>query len=315
MAFSYDSNTAVTTSWQLVFRFKALLKLVGWIVKSSGDGTTFNSSGDQITSATTGSGGMANANSWFRIQDPGGTREFCMQTNGSIGQWRVKYSAQAKFTGGSPSATVMPTATDEQFLIGTSGTFVSWMNSTDATYRWNAAADAAAPYGFWSVGFRPNSIDGTTLDGVLVMDPMVTGTYPVSDADPVVLIASTSGTPFTSLTTQSNTQRAWYNYGQTGATFQQIQAMQYGASSTPLIPAQAEVLLTYFNKKFSYPLFWGRTTSGSQAAPNGWKGMSSIFKFNSSRFATGTAIGINTARDRICFGDINLPWNGSYPLL
>jgi len=83
MAIHFDVNQTPSTFAECAFRLKQIMVTAGWVVKSSSDGTTFNSTGDQITSANTGAGGMNNNNAWFRIQDPAGGREFTLQKGGA----------------------------------------------------------------------------------------------------------------------------------------------------------------------------------------------------------------------------------------
>lgn len=315
MTLLFDVNKPVNTSFSLAFRLKALLKSAGWTVPSSSDGTTYNTSGDQITQAGSGANGLANSNAWFRVQDPAGVREFCFQSSGSPGSWKIKYSASSKFITGSPNASTFPNAVDEKYLIGSIFGFNPWMSSTENSYRWNGAADNAAPYGFWSVGFEPNAIENVNYNGVLVMDPMSANSYPAGDLDPVVIVCSSQTSTFTNLGNISDNQRAWLRYGSLGAGFQQVQALFHGNNSSQWIPSRAAGWFHQNYKVFSYPLFWGRPNIGQPNPPNGWKGQSSLMNYTSSRLATATAFGIISARDRIAFGDINLPWNGSFPLI
>jgi hypothetical protein len=106
MAYTFNTNQTPATCAEAVYNLKTLLKLVGWTVKKSSDGTTYNSTGDQISSGASGANGMNNARAWFVIQEPGTVpRQFCLQRQNTVGvntsyQWRVKYSRYAGFTGG-----------------------------------------------------------------------------------------------------------------------------------------------------------------------------------------------------------------------
>lgn len=133
--------------------------------------------------------GWGNANSWARVQDPGGGREFIFQHNNTVSSHgaRIKYSASAKFTGasnGAVSATNPPTATDERYLWGTnSGVSTTWMPDNvfvgDTVFQ--GAAMAAAPYGFWFACQTP----GTQLRWMgMLLDPVVSV---AEDPDPCVI--------------------------------------------------------------------------------------------------------------------------------
>lgn len=320
MTLLFDANTPVTTGSILVFRLKVLLVSAGWVVKASGDGlSAFNSSGDVISSGSSGANGLANSNAWFRIQDPGGLREFCYQRGATNPSWKVKYSAAAKFTGGSPSATVLPTSTDEQFFIGATGSFGTWMD-TDSTYRWNAAADNATPYGFWSIGFGVNPNETPTYSGVIIMDPMATGSFPAGDTDPVIIYSEIAATSLmTNFQSTTTGPRCWFAKGLSGETFQRIAANPYSITTTNIFPsgtASGSGIDPFVqNKRLAYPIPYSRILNTSSPGPGGWKGIGSLMQWNGLRLPSGTAVGIFTARDRICFGDVNLPWNGTYPLL
>ena len=66
MAFVFDVNESPATYAVAMFQFKTLMKTAGWTVPRSSDGLTFNSSGDQITSGSSGANGMNNNNAWLQ---------------------------------------------------------------------------------------------------------------------------------------------------------------------------------------------------------------------------------------------------------
>lgn len=197
MAKFHDVNRATTTNGgsEVTYRLKEVLKAAGWTVPRSSDGTTYNAAGDQITTPNTGAGGMNNNSAWFVIREPGGVREWCFQRGTANGQLRLKYSALDRFTGGSPAATVTPTATDQQVLTGggTDGspTYTSFFG-TAGTYRSHCIAQSTAEggaYGFWCLT-SPNA-GGTPTTG-MYQEPMLVGSYPNTDPDPVIVNAGNS---------------------------------------------------------------------------------------------------------------------------
>jgi hypothetical protein len=129
--------------------------------------------------------------------------------NSAANSVRFKYSKGAKFTGGSPSVSVTPSATDEQLFFGAgtdaSPTFQSWFNAgtiaSPNTVIYQGAAMSAAPYGFWYA----SHVQGTSLQAgnggkasTLMFDP-VTGVP--EDTDPYVIhVAGSFG-----FATQNNT--------------------------------------------------------------------------------------------------------------
>ena len=119
MAFVLNKTTPATGAVAM-YELKELLKLAGWTVLSSSDGTTYNSGGDQITSGASGANGMANNNAWFRIRSPAGAGavSFTFQRGTTNLAWRIVRSRTAGFTTGSPSATVVPSASDGGTMLG-----------------------------------------------------------------------------------------------------------------------------------------------------------------------------------------------------
>ena len=181
-----------------IYDFKQLLVSAGWVVKSSSDGTTYNAAGDQISHGGAGANGMDNTRAWFRIQDPAGLREFTIQ-NASTGStnWRVKYSAVDRFTGGSPGATQTPSATDEAVLLGggtdAAPTFATWFGNTLTNCYYHAVAYSDAlngVYAFYS--FSATKTSGALAHG-FVCEPLATASYPSVDVDPCVLSVGSAG--------------------------------------------------------------------------------------------------------------------------
>lgn len=88
MAYLTIENGILTGS-QAIFNLKELLKSAGYQVLSSSDGTTYNSTGDQISSGSSGANGMANNRAWFRIRSVDGINEWVFQRDSSNTSWRI----------------------------------------------------------------------------------------------------------------------------------------------------------------------------------------------------------------------------------
>lgn len=106
-------KTALVTSTAGVYNWRI-------VSSGSGSGGVYAQSGDVITSQSV----LANAGAWWvaeghGVADGGTTyrRQVCWQTDG-VGGLRAKVSPRGGFTGGSPSATRTPSATDERQWIG-----------------------------------------------------------------------------------------------------------------------------------------------------------------------------------------------------
>src|SRR5210317_722872 len=184
---SYSGNSTVNVGPSKsggdlgIFTLKELMKSVGWTVKSSGDATTYNATGDQITHSGSGANGYGNNGSWFRIQDPGTVREYIFQ-RGTDGRYlKLMYSASDKFTGGTPNATTPPTATDEQGLARALTTS-QLMFDTTATQWFHIAVQNTAHngvYAWWLVAPRNND---TTPDAhAIILCEAMDSTFSTSD--------------------------------------------------------------------------------------------------------------------------------------
>ncbi len=187
MAKQTNVNLLPATGAEAIYDLKEFLKTsLSFVVPESSDGTTYNNAADQITSGGAGANGMANANAWFRIQDPDGEYEWTFQRDASNNtDWRIKYSAADGFTGGSPAATQTPSATDEQLLHG-AGTDASPTHSvlfqTDGGYRWHlsgfdvgvgAVGNRVYPWFAWAVN------SGTAnCETFIGQDALATASYP-----------------------------------------------------------------------------------------------------------------------------------------
>lgn len=190
LAFNTNAGAA---AWLLAFKTVAVA--AGWTVPRSSDGTTYNATGDQITTANTGAGGMQNTGAWFILREPGGRREWCWQYANGATQLnvRVKYSPLARFTGGTPGAVRVPSATDEQLMFG---------GGTDASPTY--AGISNAPSGRYHIVFNSTPIGGcypfvcfwtatgaaTQSPGFVMQEPMAPGSYSVTDGDPCLVYCS-----------------------------------------------------------------------------------------------------------------------------
>ncbi len=338
-------NTSIVTGPQAMYQFKALLAGAGtntsqgsaggqgWTVTASSDGTTFNTAGSGIDywqSGSSGAKGCANNNAWIAMKMAlanGVNRQILIQRGTSNVSWRIGYSYSGGFTGagnGAISATVAPTATDGQALIGTlfgvatgSPAFANFF-ATDSTYGLYCAADSAAPYGAWLA-----TASGTQNVTALVIDPLITGTYPTADTDPYCILAISNNTNGLSSATlgsaaiiSSSSIQAYLKKGLAGEGFVQmglgqfmINAAAIGNRDAILGPNAADgndVLL---------PMYYGRAASLS--APTGGKGMSSMMQccVNTRALKDTNSVASAGAKDYLILNDIAFQWNGQVPAL
>lgn len=312
-------NNTPLTGAAAMYIWKTTAVAAGWVVKSSSDGTTYNSTGDQISHGGSGANGMLNSRAWFRIQDPGTRREIVVQisTSGSL-NWRVKYSPLAKFTGGSPAATVTPDATDEVFLKGSgtsaSPTFAA-LFTTDNTYKWHCIFQNAAEgnvYGFWC--FATTNGSGASAGG-MCCEPMGTTTSSASDQDPCVFGFSSSVSLFTvafGIALLGSLWSAFYKFNLSGAAFVTHSGYSYNTSSGIGGP-NSFGNNPYDGNENGVSIQWGR--DAFHGSSTGSKGFGKYIRWvNSTRGYPDT---INLASDAyVCVDDVFLPWeNGTTPLV
>lgn len=183
--FLFDQSSPATGD-AAMRRIKNHLVSGGFTVPSSADGSTYNASGDQITTDS-GAGSFATSGAWARWRAPGGAYEILVQRGASSVQWRALQSV-AGFVGGSPSATRCPTATDQQVINGIGGgtdasPTYSTLFPTDGTYRLFAGIGTVVDnYDVWA--FAQASGGGSAPKFVMFANKMTAGTYPSADADP-----------------------------------------------------------------------------------------------------------------------------------
>lgn len=214
MAKFSDVNNTMNTPALAWYRILVVMVAAGWVVKASSDATTYNATGNQLSSGGTGAGGLGNAGAWFRAQDPAGRREVVLQNSGANS--RVLFSEISKFTGGTPGATRVPTATDQQFVCGggtdASPTYTAiFPNGT--TYRLHCTALSTAIGGVYAVHAFTTSIGSAAQGaGTFLLEPMAPGSYDVADPSPMILFCGTAA-----LTT--STALCWLAYGTGGQVF------------------------------------------------------------------------------------------------
>ena len=331
MSLQFNVNLTPTTGSVAIYNLKAWLIAQGWTVPRSSDGTTYNSTGDQISSGNTGANGLANNNAWFVAQMPlanGVNRQLCFQRGTTNLVWRIKYSYSAGFTGGTPGATQTPSATDEEVMYGAgtdaAPTFTT-MFPTDGTYHQNIAAQNTSPYGFWHMCYTAGLSSGASNQAprsVMMLDPLVSGSYPTGDIDPYVLLFSgASGTfdsdgsnsvyNYNALNTNPASCFCWMAKGLAGQGFVSVTIGRImWAGGTIGLPG-ALGPLSRTNQDTLMPAFYGRRTS--QTAPQGYKGQSTFVKLNSVVRSTLDTLSINSTSDHICFSYFVFDWNGSVP--
>lgn len=316
MAFVFNKSTPATGA-VAVYEFKELLKTAGWTILSSSDGTTYNDAGDQITTGASGAGGMANNSAWFRIQSPvgAGGQQFILQRGTGNTAWKLKRSRTSGFTGGSPSATQAPSATDEITILGggtdASPSFATWF-AADGLYRWNVGADNAAPYGFWAGSFPTG---GGNPAAFFCLDPLFSTS--ATDADQYwmhVSVTGQNGCAVTSINSESGTSTSFRNLSQIistspGSSYAEFPGLIFNLSATQIIPNGIPTNPISV-KDEAFPIILARR---SAIATPGYKGITTLMRWTGVARTTGDTLTLTTTRDRIIYRDISVPWDGSVP--
>jgi hypothetical protein len=206
----YNVNQRFIGGGVFLYQLMTTLVSAGWTVLGSGDGTGghYSGTGNILTSGLNQAYGLYNVGSWFRIQSPiipstGQKREFCFQQGATSGgvMIRIKYSPNVTgatgFTGGSPSASEVPTATDQVVLLGAgtdaSPTYTAW-GIADYEFAGHIVADISGTYGYsWycmqaAANTTPYYGTNSPVDGSqMALDVMQPGTAASADTDPAVV--------------------------------------------------------------------------------------------------------------------------------
>lgn len=309
MAILTSKNTTPATGAVAIYNLKQFLKTAGWTVQASGDGlAAYGAASDVITTGAAGAGGFGQVKAWFRIRMPGSTREFCIQAGNATTNIRVKYSV-AGFTGGTPSATNAPTATDEIVIPNLAGgtdaapTGANFIGTINKVSYW---ADNASPYGWGMVGW--SAVSATTFG--FMLEAMAPGTYNAADTDPYVFQSYPNSANFGAFASFSssagNTNYGWLAAPGTASSFVAIPFYSYGGT-TYNIPVNAQAPVNPFNgKDDTLPTPFIR--DAVVAAPGGYKGTGVYTRLLITNRANLTTLSVSTTADRIVFGGISIPW-------
>ena len=301
MAWQFDVNSSNnSTQLAVMLRWKALATANGWVVQSSGTGASGTGSGvfSATTDLITTLALFTNPKAWFRIKCPNG-REFCIQN--VAGTMRVKYSVLPGFVGGTPSASLVPSATDEVVLPnaggGTDAAPTGGVQSVDGTYKAHIIlGQAAEGYSFAIVGIINGGTNNTGF--TWIFDAMVVGLTPAADADPYVhcWAGQLSGSSFTIYSW-------WKRYGLSGAAFN-------ATGSASMLSNNLATQNPYTAGDDLFPLFF--------KGGDGFKGVSTLFRLPSvvSRGLADTWTMVS-AMDHINISasGLALPWAGVVPVL
>lgn len=330
MAYSFSTGNTPATGAVAMFLLTSTLVTAGWLVVSDSDGTTYNPTGGQVTSGAVGAGGLNNNNAWMRLRAPivgNNVREITIQRGATSRVWRIKYSANNGFVGGTPGISQTGSALDEVIMLGSGtdaapGFSASWF-AIDGSYRWHIIAGGADEY-YSFVAFALTSTTTSALNGIF-LDVMAPGSYPANDVDPAVMYCSVasnaiselvSASPTTANVTDSAKARAWF--GPTTAAGSSlttdncnVSIINYGG----IFGGTLNFVVNPFSGRDTLiPPFYARSFSQSLRL-GGIKGFSTLFLLGSMARTNLDTLTTLSTRDKVRFGLLWLPWDGTVPVL
>lgn len=304
--------TSPATGDAAMRRFKDQVVAAGGHVMASGDGVSAYGATSDVITADSGANSFANytsgsSSAWCRLRVGAGPREVLIVRGSASTTWSLKYSVIG-FTGGSPSATAAPTATDSQ----TDGP--AQLFPTNGTYRLLICAEDAAPY---YLGMNTFLFGGGTPLTALHLWPLRAGSYPAADTDPYVLLVDYASPPCTQsrlLSVAAGGAKAWAKPGLTGAAWDYC---QLAAPYAVVPPVNSTALMLHPITGEELPIEIPAVIIGSGPAYRGPKGYVRDARYCMSHTSV-TPYGTHIAyagRYWIRIGDLFVPWGSTPPAL
>lgn len=328
MAFAFQTIASTNSAAEIIFNLKTVMKANGWTVPSSSNGSTYNASGDAITSIAE----MAATNAWFRARQPSGgvapnagTREFTFQTLTGTTDIRIKYSLSGGFTGGSPGVLQTPSATDERMVAG-AGTDAAptggSLNIGGGSPPAFVAVETASPFAWYACHYYV----GSSTAMLLGFDPVVQAPYDAataieSDLDPYAVYYVAGGRlQALSLVNLEQARCHWYSPSEAAFWGLVSCGTWIGVDGAVTFPGGRTVGNPYNLAVDTLPVPWIGAFNNAFVPTillkncSGFKGFSKHLKFTELSDATilnGDKLSIVTANDHIMAGNAAFPWNGS----
>lgn len=325
MAFSFDVNQASQASNLQMYRLKVALLAAGWTVDSSGTGSSgtgsgvYSAAGDVVTSAAL----LGNTQAWFVLKRPGTQSRFCFQFGSTGSAMRLKY-AVAPFTGGSPSASIVPSASGEVTLVGGNTDASPTLSFfTDSPNRSNIiVGDASENYAFLYMNHQ-NGVSG--LRCALLFDGMKPASHPAEDTEPNMAFFSSLNTGvmnFDGVSTLNTGVAPVVHANSTRITrVGHLGWLTQGANVVSIPGALGVDVMT--GEDLVFPAMVGRygtSGAGVNSAAPAYKGVSSIVHWNGINRAFGDTLNIGggtknylviggTTTPAAC--NVVIPWNGT----
>jgi len=309
------ANASPATAAAALLNIKTTLISGGAVLKGSGsNGTGFDNTGsvDYVDDTTK----MGVNHAWFRLRFLDG-REWIFQANGSTGL-RCKVSESAQFSGGTPSATQTPSATDEVVLGGLGGSDAAPAYKTtfaaNGTYTQQIYFDGTtAPYPWYSLAYP---IAGGAPTHCLFQDA-VDGTEAGEDSPVNFCHAQASGNVLKladlykvdAASTGNSVVEGWLYHDVGGSkAFVTIPMLAYVSNNRTVGP-NGGVASARTSADPGLPILYYR--DGSVAVPQGLKGRSRLMRWPTVPHSTPSAYQAASANDFQLAGDVIMTWRAA----
>ena len=301
-------NLTPANGGEAMWALKELLLTAGWTVVRSTDGTSTANS-DLWPTATEANIGTV----WLILQKPGSTNQILMQRQGAEPSW-LFYFARDGYDLATGNTTTRPSpdlASGERPLQPINGQTIFFPNG--GTYRYHIVADNQAPYSFWSAAYV---IGGGNPLGILVYDPIVSGTEGTGDTDPYAFIVGHQSNGYYAFNIDRLPSIVYYPLANAylvdatvpanfvnvayappvviGASGSSAYAFPGGVGTNPYT-ANEDMVQALIVRHVSYP------------APVGYKGISTLVRFVGTNRSTGDTITV-APNTWIVMQNVALPW-------
>lgn len=310
----FNLNATATNTTDAIFQLKQFLVSVGWTITESSDGTTYSSSGDIITSSSSGANGFNNNYAWFTIQQPSSLRALQFQRGFGDVYFRIKYSAVGFHTG-TPSAILVSSAPtlDNNAIFGLgSDHFPGFYPLSNSINVLQMAADSSAPYGFYFITY---ALGIPNVGNAIILDPVINA--PIQDTDQYVVYIDNSiyTLKYRNFSNPKRCGFAYYKRGLPEQAFAKVPANYFSYLYNGVnIAAPFDLPTNPINSNDDlFPIFYILSTAYTTVSIQ-YKGVSSLMKWCGTSRTNASLIQLSSPGDRIIFGNVNLPWNNTTPV-
>lgn len=289
------------------------LLAAGWRITRWSDATTYtDATGAPLAvnpygSGGSGAGNLGNTSAWFTVRASDSSREWLFQRGASDAAWTINRSA-AGFSGGSPAATTLPTATDATALFSAASAF------TATPGRLFISADDDDGYG-WRLMCIPSG-GGNVL--TLLLDVPLDSPDP-ADSDPYLWVGYYNATGLTvyaagMATYQSNSALIYKRFVGAGSNQRVTFASLFGSYGR-LAPPDGEQGGALPSSGYDVPLPVPVMRAGAPSTTTGWVGFARGIRWATVQGRANGQTLDGTTEYWIYAAGLWLRWDSSTPTL